>query len=141
MLLEKHEVETLFDDIHSAVDRDYCEERAKNNFVYSMCLLITQSKTFTFFVSICIILNTIVLGLDGYPSEVEVVIFIEQINLFFFFIFVFEMILKMLGLGFKMYFKDTPNLFDFIVVAVSTVDFLSLIISSDEMGKTGSKAF
>ena len=41
MLLEKHEVETLFDDIHSAVDRDYCVERAKNNFVYSMCLLIT----------------------------------------------------------------------------------------------------
>ena len=68
-------------------------------------------------------------------------IFIEQINLFFFLIFVFEMILKMLGLGFKMYFKDTANLFDFVVVAVSTVDFLSLIISSDEMGKTGSKAF
>jgi len=68
-------------------------------------------------------------------------IFIEQINLFFFLIFVFEMILKMLGLGFKMYFKDTSNLFDFVVVAVSTVDFLSLIISSDQMGKTGSKAF
>jgi hypothetical protein len=77
MILEKNEVKTIFDDIHSAVDLNYCVERAEQNFLYSMCLSITQSKIFTFFVSICIVLNTIVLGLDGYPSDAEVSILIE----------------------------------------------------------------
>ena len=79
------------------------------------------------------------LGLDGYPSEAEIAILIEHINLFFFLIFVFEMTVKMLGLGFKMYFKDAANIFDFIVVAVSMIDFVSLVISSD-MSKSGAKA-
>jgi hypothetical protein len=34
MLLEKHEVENILDDIHNAVDRDCCKERAKKNFLY-----------------------------------------------------------------------------------------------------------
>lgn len=76
------------------------------------------------------------LGLDEYPSNVEVTIFIEQINLFFFLIFIFEMIVKMLGLGLKMYFKDSANIFDFIVVTVSMIDFIILVVSSDSIGKS-----
>ena len=77
MIEEKAKVRALLEKMHSAVDLDYCVERAEQNFLYSMCLSITQSKIFTFFVSICIVLNTIVLGLDGYPSDAGVSILIE----------------------------------------------------------------
>ena len=139
MILEKNEVQNIFDDIHSAVDLDYCQERAKNNFIYLTCLSITQSKIFTFFLSMCIILNTIVLGFDGYPANVEVSILIEHINMFFILIFVIEMILKMIGIGFKMYFKDAANIFDFIVVVISMVDVVLLVMDS-ALSKSGTKA-
>ena len=139
MILEKNEVQNIFDDIHSAVDLDYCQERAKHNFIYLTCLSITQSKIFTFFLSMCIILNTIVLGFDGYPAKVEVSILIEHINMFFILIFVIEMILKMLGIGLKMYFKDAANIFDFIVVAISMVDVVLLVMDS-ALSKSGTKA-
>ena len=87
----------------------------------------------------CIILNTIVLGFDGYPAKVEVSIFIEHINMFFILIFVIEMILKMIGIGFKMYFKDAANIFDFIVVVISMVDVVLLVMDS-ALSKSGTKA-
>lgn len=50
--------------------------------------------------------------------------FIEWANFMFYVVFVVEMIIKFLGLGFTIYFKDSANVFDFIVVIVSSVDFV-----------------
>ena len=85
-----------------------------------------QTHAFTIFISVCIIANTVVLGLDSYPTKIRQLIFIEWANLIFFLTFLFEMIVKMLGLGLKLYFKDTANFFDFIVVVVSAIDLIIL---------------
>lgn len=50
--------------------------------------------------------------------------FIEWANFMFYSVFVTEMIIKFVGLGFKIYFKDSANVFDFIIVIVSTIDFV-----------------
>jgi voltage-gated sodium channel len=42
--------------------------------------------------------------------------------LVFYTIFVVELIFKLGGLGFKEYFKDKFNAFDFLIVVVSSID-------------------
>lgn len=34
------------------------------------------------------------------------------------------MVIKMIAMGFKFYFKDKSNVFDFVVIAISTVDLI-----------------
>ena len=106
------------------LDIDICDKRAENNFIYSFCLEVTRIPSFSLLFSICIVLNTIVLAFDRYPADIRWFNFIEWTNIMFFFMFFFEMIIKMLGLGLKIYFKDMANLFDFIVVLFSTADLL-----------------
>lgn len=98
-----------------------------------------QSKTFEITISVCIVLNTIVLGMDSYPIDIKLLIFIEWANLIFFMTFFFEMIIKMLGLGFKIYFKDTYNIFDFVVIVFSIADLLALYLASG-LSNSGMKA-
>jgi voltage-gated sodium channel len=47
---------------------------------------------------------------------------IEICNLVFYFVFLAEMIIKIIGMGFMSYFRDRFNIFDFIIVLLSTVD-------------------
>lgn len=68
--------------------------------------------------------------MDSYPSHINLLIFIEWANLIFFIAFVFEMIIKMLGLGLKIYFKDHYNTFDFIVIVFSVADLIFLYLST-----------
>lgn len=51
-------------------------------------------------------------------------------NLICYFIYVAEMVVKLLGMGFLYYFSDKFNIFDSIVVAISTTDFIFLFVSS-----------
>ena len=52
-------------------------------------------------------------------------------NQFFTFAFLFECILKLIGLGPANYIKDSFNLFDAIVVSISVIDWV-IIMSIDE---------
>jgi hypothetical protein len=47
---------------------------------------------------------------------------LEYLNLAFFSVFTIEMILKLLGLGFRNYFKDLNNAFDAFIVIISAID-------------------
>jgi len=66
--------------------------------------------------------NTAVLALDEHPIKHSKQRFIEIANQVFSYIFCLEMIIKLIGMGFKMYFKDRFNTFDCIVVVISMVD-------------------
>jgi hypothetical protein len=57
----------------------------------------------------------------------------------FYFVFLLEMIIKMAGLGFKSYFKDMMNVYDFIIVVLSSIDFgifLVHLVSPDQPTST-----
>ena len=68
--------------------------------------------------------NTFVLSLDTYPIERQQEMAIEYVNLFFYWVFLGEMVIKVIGMGFKNYLKVMANRFDFFIVIVSTVDLL-----------------
>jgi len=67
-------------------------------------------------------LNTILLAMDTYPIDEGEERLIEYLNLTFTIFFLIEMCIKMLGLGFESYFRDSGNVFDVIIVILSTVD-------------------
>jgi hypothetical protein len=77
---------------------------------------------FTYFINLIIIVNTILLAQDKFPIERNFEEKLEKINLAFFGIFLMELVLKLFGMGFKMYFNDKFNVFDSIIVAISTID-------------------
>ena len=82
----------------------------------------STSNTFNYLISVAIVLNTIVLSLDKYPNDTEIVAYMDFLNFIFYIVFFLEMIIKMIATGFRMYFKDNYNAFDFFVVFVSTID-------------------
>lgn len=79
---------------------------------------------------VCIILNSIILAVDGNHVEWE---FngLDIANIIFYFIFLTEMILKLIGLGFKGYFRDRYNILDFLVILCSTFTTILYIQSKE----------
>ena len=77
---------------------------------------------FTFFITIIILANTAVLALEKYPEDPNQTKVKEILNELFTWIFVAEMVIKMIGLGFKQYVRDSYNIFDVIVVILSIVE-------------------
>ena len=86
--------------------------------------MICTSHFFNYFMTTCILINTIVLSLDRYPiskNEEKVLDYINSVSTF---IFIVEMITKIFGLGLKTYLSDGMNLFDSLVCILSLVEFI-----------------
>ena len=47
---------------------------------------------------------------------------LDKINLSFYSVFVFEMVVKLVGMGYREYFIDKFNTFDFLIVIISSID-------------------
>jgi hypothetical protein len=85
--------------------------------------MLATSVTFNFIIFCLILLNAVTLAVYTYDQSEEKESFINQCNVFFTWIFVAEMIVKLIGLGFKNYIKDNYNLFDAVIVILSLVDW------------------
>lgn len=93
-------------------------ERAK------MCI---QHSYFEAFISIVILCNCVQLILSDPKSSSNGVL--EIVEIFFLFIYIVEMLLKMLGLGLFMrrssYFRNSWNILDFCIVVASVASFIT----------------
>lgn len=89
------------------------------------------------FITICIILNTLFLALDRYPIDEKSAYANETANFIFYLIFVFEMILKIYGMGISEYCRDSFNIFDGIIVILSTVE---VVLANSGVGSSGGNA-
>ena len=69
-------------------------------------------------------MNTITLSLDRYPIEKTEELNLEYINFVCTWIFVGEMIIKILGLGATTYAADSMNQFDAVVVIISIAEMV-----------------
>jgi len=74
--------------------------------------------------NICILINTIALSLDRYPISKSESFIYDQINSVSTFVFIVEMLIKIIGLGLKTYLSDGMNLFDCVVCIVSLIEFI-----------------
>lgn len=80
---------------------------------------------FTFLV----LLNTITLSMNQYPLDAEMESFLELTNTLFTWAFIYEMFVKILGIGVKKYVADRMNWLDGGIVMVSIFELIQPIIS------------
>ena len=98
---------------------------------------VSLAPAFNFFINLCIILNTGVLAWDHLGASATEIKIMEYANLAFSVVFFMEMFVKLLGLGFKEYFRDRFNDFDAVIVFISTLDILFTYSSLSSSGGSG----
>jgi len=112
------------------------------------CHELASNPKFDIFIVSCIIANTLIMCVDYYPPHPDVFDGADDstgykssafywslfsLNLVLTIIFTFETCLKLIGYGFRIFAKDSFNIFDAIVVAISLVEVLLEVLE-----KTGS---
>ena len=95
------------------------------------------NKWFDRFITLCIILNSILIASKEYESNYDVNYesdwnkILDKIDLVFSIIFIVEATIKIIGMGFiihkKSYLRSAWNWIDFLIVLVSIVSFLPMI--------------
>lgn len=80
---------------------------------------VVQSKSFTLFIMIVVIVNAILLSLNRYPMTDEETLQIEVAEYVFFCIYFVEAVYKIFAMGSSTYFSSKFNKLDFAVVALS----------------------
>lgn len=99
-------------------DKDDCYY---SHWVIRVFLDISLNPYFDLLITLAIILNTIVLAMDSYPQigGESVQRIMEMSNQIFTYIFILEVIIKIIGLGFREFLREKFNQFDLVVVLVS----------------------
>lgn len=89
--------------------------------------LIVDSKLFATAMNLSVTINTVILCLDGFKINSDL---LNDFNVAFTILFAIEMGLKIVGMGAIKYVRDAMNVFDAIIVALSLVDLFFLSGSS-----------
>jgi hypothetical protein len=79
-------------------------------------------------------LNTIVLAINWYSQPKLIDDILSYLNYFFATIFTVEAILKLIAFGYKGYFRDSGNFFDFLIVLTTIASTIITFLSSFEFG-------
>lgn len=74
------------------------------------------------FLTLCVLINTIVMAMDSYDIDVKTELTLVFMNEIFTWIFIVEMTIKLLARGPKKYAKEPMNLLDGGVVILSIVE-------------------
>lgn len=90
---------------------------------------LVSSAYFNAAMTVCVLLNTVVLAIYHYGMDSALSAGLDQISFVFTILFTVEMVLKMLGLGLLGYFRSKMNMFDCAVVLISLLE-LSLLSGS-----------
>lgn len=112
-------------------------ERAKSNRLFLVCYIISTHYLFTMLITLFIMVNTAVLALASYPRDLEREKVSDLLNDIFTWCFFVEMLIKLLGLGFKEYVRDAFNVFDAVLVIISLVDFVISTLPQNGDSSTG----
>lgn len=97
--------------------------RASKSKIYLASYQVQKSNALKVFISLSVVANIVVLSLDKLSNKEKETILLELLNHLFALSFVLEMILKLLGVGPREYFRERFNSFDAFLVSVSVVDF------------------
>jgi Ion transport protein len=81
----------------------------------AILMKICDSQWFVIVYNLCIVANTLCLGLDSYPSDLNLAAQLDIVNVMFFSLFFIEMLIKTGGMGPQRYIKDHFNIFDALI--------------------------
>jgi hypothetical protein len=87
-----------------------------------------KSDFYDNFFTFLVLLNTITLSLNKYGQKAEMEAFLEQTNVWFTWMFIYEMFAKILGIGYSKYVADRMNWLDGGIVLISIFEMLSPVI-------------
>ena len=90
---------------------------------------------FEWFIMWCIIVNTVIMGMEYFGQSELYGNFLEAVNTVFAMVFTVEAIIKISALKWK-YFDDTWNKFDFAIVLGTNVGLIFLWIAGSNIGMT-----
>ena len=96
---------------------------------------------FEHFMTLSVIMNTVVMTMDRYGIEEELEATLAQINAVFTYLFIYEMGVKLLAIGPKKYAASKWNLLDGGVVLLSVIELIIESQSSDSSGGSSISAF
>ena len=85
---------------------------------------IVTDPFFEVVITFCILANTFFMSMEKYPVDQSRTAMLEKANNVFTIIFIIEMILKIIGLTPHLYFKETWNIFDSIVILFSILEVM-----------------
>jgi hypothetical protein len=127
--------ESAFED-EKPYDTD-ARRRSHANWLYRRFFMLVINPWFNCFIFLMIILNTLSLAADDYPGSNKKDTVIAVCNQIFTWTFVFEMLCKLIGLGPNNYRKDPYNVFDFVIVCISLLDWSTTIALHGNTGSAG----
>jgi len=84
---------------------------------------------------VVIITNTAVMASASYPGNPRWQEASDRLNVAFCCYFVLELLVKLLGSGFRVFVRDRMNQFDTLVVAASLVEVVMFLLPGDETSK------
>lgn len=98
------------------------------------CFWLVRTRAFTLVIMGLILLNTLMLAVEhfGQPDWLTQLLFV--LNVILTLLFAIEMVLKITGLGWRGYFADNFNVFDFFIVIGSFVEFIILFVGGGGSG-------
>lgn len=83
-----------------------------------------EMMLFRGFIALAIVANTVILAIDHHGASPELRDSLATGNNIFTWIFIFEMVIKLFGMGWRDYSRDAFNVFDGVVVAISIVEMI-----------------
>ena len=104
---------------------------------------VVTSKWFSAIIILLIIINTVVLASDHHPMDQDTASRLEVVNFVLTMMFTVEMVMKLYGLGFRVYVRDAFNVFDAFIVVVSLIETIVLppgFLLGEEGGSGGAGA-
>eukprot|EP00347_Sterkiella_histriomuscorum_P021532 403333648 len=110
------------------------QERIYKNKFRNMISIISYSQRFELFILLCIIMNTICLGIEWYNQPFDVNFVLDMINYGFAIIFTIEFIMKLIAQGYKDYYTQGWNILDFFVVLGTIVSVFITFFTSSNFG-------
>jgi hypothetical protein len=99
--------------------------KGKSRYQFKICLYswkLIKHPVFNGFILLLIVLNTLILATDKYPTPKADLI--SKTNMFFLICFLIECILKLIGLEWRAYSADKFNLFDLTIVISSIIELI-----------------
>lgn len=88
-----------------------------------------KSSSYDDFFTFVVLLNSVTMAMNSYGMTEEREYFLEQSNFVFTWIFIYEMYVKILGIGIKKYLADGMNWLDGFIVQVSIFELVYPIIT------------
>ena len=94
------------------------------------CLLkmFVKMSLFDNFMTLSVLLNTIVMAMDSYGIDKDLELTLEEINNVFTWIFIVEMSCKLLAIGPKKYVGEPMNILDGAVVTLSIIEIVMVAV-------------